>query len=102
MSAGNDDTNKNLQALAPIIALPETLVSAIPNLILVGAANKQSRAALFPGAGPDMIWAPGQQVRVAGPPDGGQNLVDRSGSSYAAPLVAGLVAYYRGLRYRVG
>ncbi|KAK4118450.1 hypothetical protein N657DRAFT_373443 [Parathielavia appendiculata] len=101
MSAGNA-RNNDMDDLVPINQLPQTLVVDIPNLIVVGASDQQSRMAMFSRVGPDMIWAPGKAVRVAGPRENDQSLKIADGTSYAGPLVAGLVAYYRGLVYEPG
>ncbi|KAK4040087.1 pectate lyase superfamily protein-domain-containing protein [Parachaetomium inaequale] len=67
-----------------------------PNLIVVGSTDGNCRRA---GSSNQASWmttyAPGERVNVPADPVGGYTV--RSGTSYAAPLVAGLVAYYRGL-----
>jgi chitinase len=99
LSAGNAH-NDDINQLPRITQSPQTFVNQIPNLIVVGASDKQSRAALFSREGSDMIWAPGHDIPAAG--SGGQALATFDGTSFSAPLVAGLVAYYRGLRYVPG
>ncbi|KAK3898065.1 hypothetical protein C8A05DRAFT_38364 [Staphylotrichum tortipilum] len=80
--------------------MPQILAEQHSSFIVVGASDSMSRMGTFTMTNTNnMIWAPGKFVPVAGP---GSDLITLSGTSYAAPLVAGLVAYYRGLRYDEG
>ncbi len=98
LSAGNDDLHQDYQQLSEVTKLPQRMVSFMPNLIIVGATNKQSRASVWSRETADMVWAPGEDVKVARLGDGGGPILeDASGTSFAGPLVAGLVAYYKGL-----
>lgn len=95
-SAGNV-RNKDVTAKPQIDKYPALWAGdgSIPNLIVVGASDKYSRAALFSQRGPALtVWAPGQEVMVA------SSAVDEylrvaSGTSYLAPMVAALMAYWR-------
>jgi chitinase len=101
MSSGNANNN-DMHHLTPVEQLPQTLAEDIPNLILVGASDKQSRQAMYSRVGSDMVWAPGKEILVAGPHGIDQSLQTLDGTSYSGPLVAGLVAYYRGTLYKPG
>jgi chitinase len=67
----------------------------LPNLIVVGASDELGRQAGFSQTGPALtVHAPGDRVTVASL---GGALVEDSGTSFAAPAVAALVAYWRAI-----
>ena len=76
--------------------LPALFVDRWPNTILVaGAVTDKGEAAYFSQRVQNTYWAPGQHVECAGS-EGNEN-VTRSGTSFAAAMVGGLVAYFLGL-----
>lgn len=63
-----------------------------PSVIAVGAVNNSKQKAYFSNCGPQLdLVAPGQGVVVALPNDG---YGSGSGTSFAAPIVSGVVALY--------
>ncbi|KAM7195912.1 hypothetical protein V8F20_007277 [Naviculisporaceae sp. PSN 640] len=99
VAAGNGFGNTNPNS-APLISSYPALWAAqeLQNLIVVGATDRYSRAALFSGRsgtpGVLTVNAPGKEVPLAGP---NGVFLEESGTSYSAPIVAGLVAYFRAL-----
>ncbi|RKK65966.1 hypothetical protein BFJ69_g15824 [Fusarium oxysporum] len=78
---------------------PTLDLGSLPNLIVVGATNDrglQWRLSQHDISDPYVnIFAPGEKMPVA--EGGGREYRTASGTSYAAPMVAGLVAYLRSL-----
>ena len=78
-AAGNEKTNACTRTPA-----------GLSKVITVGATDKANKRALFSNYGPCVdIWAPGVNNRVI---DENGNPTERSGTSYAAPIVAGVAA----------
>ena len=81
-SAGNDGDRDSV-----------TVPACAPGVIAVGAADRFSRGAYFSNAGPLVsLWAPGEDVWSA---CGSAGVCPRSGTSMAAPHVAGGLALMR-------
>ncbi|KAI9755579.1 MAG: hypothetical protein M4579_004227 [Chaenotheca gracillima] len=81
---------------------PTSLAPEIP-IIIVGASDVNGNRAPFSLMSPRItVYAPGDQIECASGPSGVQI---RSGTSFAAAMVSGLVAYFMGLqsqyRYRL-
>ncbi len=80
VAAGNDDTNADL-----------TSPGDINEAIVVGAVNSNGKKAAFSNYGETVdVYAPGEDVLVARPLS--KTYATGSGTSFSAPLVAGLVA----------
>ncbi|KAL2814526.1 hypothetical protein BDW59DRAFT_167173 [Aspergillus cavernicola] len=73
-----------------------------PNIIVVGSIDKDGGKSdfsqVFSGADQvgNIVYGPGRQVRGAAVARGGENPVE-DGTSFATPLVSGLIAYWRSL-----
>jgi len=70
-----------------------SLTPGLSNMIVVGASDQLSCATEFSIEMVGMLWAPGENIWVA---KYGAGMEKQEGTSLAAPLVAGLVAYMRG------
>ena len=101
MSAGNCRGWTDYHTPQRVTRLPQRLVNdpAVPDLIVVGASNKMSRKAVFSMETDDMVWAPGEELLTVG---SSGYLEELDGTSYSGALVAGLVAYYRGVMFDMG
>ncbi|KAI9148707.1 glucan 1,3-beta-glucosidase precursor [Paramyrothecium foliicola] len=67
------------------------------NLIIVGATDAMSRASSLSPHRDWLVMAPGYDITIASTGEGGLYFYRHHGNSFAAPLVAGIVAYWRGL-----
>ena len=75
---------------------PALWAGDINGLIVVGATDNDGNLAAFSQGGPLVsVWAPAVQIRCADNQMGVNQ--KKSGTSYAAPAVAGLAAYFMGL-----
>ncbi len=91
-AAGNGDSNNVGQELPDYNVRPATRT---PGTITVGALDQADQAASFSNFGSSVnIWAPGVGIPV-GPDPANPNGSAPSGTSQAAPLVAGVVAMMR-------
>jgi hypothetical protein len=91
-SAGNGDSDKVGQELPNYNVRPATRT---PGVITVGALDVNDNATSYSNFGSSVsIWAPGDNIPVA--PDGNNpNGSQQSGTSLAAPIVAGVAAMMR-------
>ena len=101
MSAGNSRAWTDYQTLQRVTRLPQRLVNdpAVPDLIVAGASDKMSRKAVFSMETGVMVRARGADLLTVG---SSGYLEELDGTSYSGPLVAGLVAYYRGVIFDMG
>lgn len=91
-AAGNGDSNNVAQELPDYNVRPATRT---PGTITVGALDQADQATGFSNYGSSVnIWAPGVAIPV-GPDPGNPTGSAPSGTSQAAPLVAGVVAMMR-------
>ncbi|KAI1854021.1 hypothetical protein JX266_001162 [Neoarthrinium moseri] len=101
VAASGNQPNTDITVQPQMFAngLPQKFVNdGVPNLINVGASDINGRAGLFTRQGAGLtVWAPGHLVHAAKADYSNGELETAAGTSYAAPMVAGLVAYYRAL-----
>ncbi|EER40925.1 exo-beta-1,3-glucanase [Histoplasma capsulatum H143] len=99
-ASGNfGETEKDISLYPAFFGDPANPHGHLPNLIVVGATNAWGQQATWSQYSNWMTtFARGEDVWVPGYPDIIDNLkVRTSGTSFAAPQVAGLVAYFRSL-----
>ncbi|KAI9166458.1 Glucan 1,3-beta-glucosidase [Paramyrothecium foliicola] len=74
---------------------PQKCSSQLRGMIIVGHTDRDGQESPNIAGEPD-VWAPGVDLPVPRPNDGVISYTSATGSSFAGPLVAGLVAYLRG------
>lgn len=102
---GSDNVNTYPQLFAGDVSLPKStkVLAALSNMIVVGSVNVDGARTKFSQGGPLMdISAPGSLddiygVQCAAGSGSAPDPVRKEGTSFAAPTVAGLCAYYMSL-----
>jgi Subtilase family len=84
------------QSSPDVNSYPQLFAMDIEGIMLVGATNNEGALTKFSQGGPLVsAWAPGDNV--AWMSGSGNTEVHKSGTSFAAPKVAGVIAYIMGL-----
>eukprot|EP00921_Rhytidocystis_pertsovi_P008138 GHVQ01013396.1.p1 GENE.GHVQ01013396.1~~GHVQ01013396.1.p1 ORF type:complete len:863 (+),score=127.45 GHVQ01013396.1:575-3163(+) len=106
LSAGNENCDLDAIPNTPCVdqwggpaGYPAALSSELDNVVSVGSIQSDGQRSSFSSYGPSrvQVFAPGSQILTTSYSDSTSTYSSRSGTSYASPIVAGIVGLIRQL-----